>query len=609
MCTRKKVNEYFSFLVFRRKVFMKKILVTFIFVYSLIFTCAAAPGRLYTDEEIDFLKARLLTRLENNLSSYLGEIKYSVFLKLNTKAIEPQEKNTELLSLYMLDKQTIKEGVSTQTKFIEEAIVKIIIYEKLEGSVNKEIQDIVESTLEGQKVKVKISFKESTNSLLDKNIKSTKDLPNENESFFTKVYNKHLSEVIKLVGNLILGVSALFGVFIFARFLRTPLNTIAESVKSMSPVNSPNSSGDPKEITTSIVDYKETSEKFKENLGMFKEILLDNPSVVASLILKDEMNAAGIKKLLPYVYEKKYSDVIKEHFNETHFSTMEQSGKVFNDHVDFVLWFERTMEVLSLVVLNKHKNVLSAIPEIQMEIIKKIPSMLLRKYLDENRYSLTYQVVMDLLHGEEKREFLKTLDVEEWKIAFEVSDVSENEIKIEVEKIIQFSKTSMIEDDIVSAVQIQSSLIIPSLLSVISHKKLNTQDAFIESLSVVSDETVHLIKESFWTPRDLQLVPEAILQDQMRLNAADEKCMIIHSMPEDIAEFLINYSMDGKAREIVKSHLKNKNSDFNDEKSEVLGAKFIMDLFKLHKRGAYKLIEKSNVLDMKINDKSDIKAA
>ena len=49
-----------------------------------------------------------------------------------------------------------------------------------------------------------------------------------------------------------------------------------------------------------------------------------------------------------------------------------------------------------------------------MEIIKKIPSMLLRKYLDENRYSLTYQVVMDLLHGDEKREFLKTLDVEEW---------------------------------------------------------------------------------------------------------------------------------------------------------------------------------------------------
>ncbi|MDO9181324.1 MAG: hypothetical protein Q7U04_02895 [Bacteriovorax sp.] len=564
-----------------------------------------ASEKLYTDQEIELLKTKLSSKLESNLTSYLGKIKFSVFLKLNTNTIKPKSNGpiigNELNSIYLLENQIIKEEVSLQDKSIANASVKVVVYEALNDSINKEIEEITTSTLDSIKTSVKVSYLESTRSFFDQATNESKDLI----SFIKGIANKHVPEVMRLIGVLIFALVAVFGVVIFALLLKGPLYSIAESFKNFTAKGGlsgktnadkdKDKDGD-KNKESLIIDHREASDKFKENLVIFKNILLDKPLEIANLVTKNEKNASGIKKLLPYVFEKKYCDEIKANFKETHFSLMENSGFNFVNNIDFFTWFDETIEALSMDVLKIKKNILSGIPDVQLGVIKRIPAPVFRSYLQDNANSASYHIIMDLLEGSDRSEFLKDLDLDEWKIAIDVNDISESEIMEEVEKIINFSSTSLRSNDVVSASEIHSSLIIPSLLSVIYFKKLKVQDDFLDSLSSISEDSIKSIREVFWAPRDILSVPQNVLKESMRKYDVEEKSMIIFSMPIDIGNFLIASAIDGKAKEIVQDNLKNPNSDFNEEKAEVLGAKFISNLLIAYKNGEFKLSEHAKTL-------------
>lgn len=556
----------------------------------------AKTDKLYSDQEIELIKTKMSSKLESNLSSYLGKIKFSVFLKLESKTVNSKQSDSlnRLNSIYLLENQIIKDELSLPDKSIDKASIKVVVYESLNDAINKEIQEIATSTMDGIKTTVKVSYLESTRSIYDQANIESKDL----FSFIKSILSKHLSEVMKLIGVLIFAIVAIFGVVIFARLLKGPLNSIAESIKSFSAKH--NQAGKPEEDKQKlhqIADHKELSDKFKENLVIFKNILIEKPLEIANLILKNEKNAAGIKKILPYVYEKKYCDKIKECFTGNHFAVIEKSSFNFESNVDFFSWFEEIIEFLSIETLKTRMNVLSAIPEAQLGVIKKIPRQLLKSYLDENSNPITYQIFMDLLEGEEKEEFLKGLDLDEWKIAIEINDISESEIMREIEAIINFASAPLRNADIVSASEIHSSLIIPSLLSVVHFKKLKLQDDFLDSLALVSEDSIKSIREVFWAPRDILRVPQQVLRDHMRAYDINQKAMIVYAMPVDIGDFLLETSMEGKVREIVKDSMIDKKKDFNDEKAEMVGATFISSLFVAYKSNDFKLTEHAKIVN------------
>lgn len=554
--------------------------------------------KLYSNEQLEALNADLNAKLNSNLTAYLGEIKFSVFLKLNSKMVKTKaNKKVEMQSIYLLDTPSLTENVSIEENLVENAEIKVVIYESLNDSINKEVEEIAKSTVDPIKSTVKISYLESTRLFYDQAANESKDL----FSFIKGVLNRNIPEVLRLIGVLIFAIVAIFGVVIFARLLKGPLNSIADSLKNFSKasVAASNKKEEKDEKEEEVVDHKEISEKFKENIIVFKNIILDRPLDIADLIVADEINASGIKKLLPYLYEKKYSDVIKENFKEIHFAQMGMTKYSFPTNVEFFKWFEETLQALSLKILNKSKNVLLNVSEEKQEALKKIPHTLFKSYLQSTGSSIAYQVVMDVLTGEEKSDFLKELDLEEWKIAFDVKDISEGEINSEIDSIIDYSKSTLRNDDSISASEINSTLVIPSLLGVVAFKKLKVQDDFLDSLAKISKESIQAVRDVYWTPRDVLSVPQAYLKEIMRGYDVAEKTMIIHSMPLDIANFLLSSSIEGKAKEIVVDSLQNKGPDFNEEKAEQLGAKFIKNLLVAYKKGEFKLNEFAKTLETK----------
>jgi hypothetical protein len=576
---------------------MNKFISAIILISLSINISFGSTKKLYSNEQLEALNTDLNAKLNSNLAAYLGEIKFSVFLKLNSKMVKTKaNKKVEMQSIYLLDTPSLTENVSIEENMVENAEIKVVIYESLNDSINKEVEEIAKSTLDPIVSTVKISYLESTRLFYDKAANESKDL----FSFIKGVLNRNIPEVLRLIGVLIFAIVAVFGVVIFARLLKGPLNSIAESLKNFSKASVATANkNDEKDKEEEVVDHKEISEKFKENIIVFKSIILDRPLDIADLILSDEINASGVKKLLPYLYEKKYSDVIKENFKEIHFAQMGMAKNSFNTNVEFFNWFEETIQTLSLKILNKNKNVLLSVSEEKLDELKKVPHTLFKSYLQSTGSSIAYQVVMDVLAGEEKAEFLKELDLEEWKIAFDVKDISESEINTEIDSILDYSKSTLRNDDSISANEINSTLVIPSLLGVVAFKKLKVQDDFLDSLAMISKESIQAVRDVYWTPRDVLSVPQAYLKECMRGYDVSEKTMIIHSMPIDIANFLLSSSIEGKAKEIVIDSLENKGSDFNEEKAEQLGAKFIKNLLVAFKKGEFKLNEFAKTLETK----------
>jgi hypothetical protein len=555
-----------------------------------------AAKKLYSNEQLEALKVDLNSKLNSNLTSYLGEIKFSVFLKLNSKSVKTKaNKKVEMQSIYLLDTPSLTENVEVEENLVQNAEIKVVIYESLNDSINKEVEEIAKSTVDPISSSVKISYLESTRLFYDQAANESKDL----FSFIKGILNRNVPEVLRLIGVLIFAVVAIFGVVIFARLLKGPLNSIADSLKNFSKSSAAAAANknEEKSKEEEVVDHKEISEKFKENLLVFKSIVLERPLDIADLIVADEINASGVKKLLPYLYEKKYSDAIKENFKDVHFAQMGYTKHTFTSNIEFFKWFEDTIQNLSLKILNKSKNVLLNVSDEKLEELKNVPHTLFKSYLHSTNSSIAYQIVMDVLTGEEKADFLKELDLEEWKIAFDVKDITENEINSEIDNIIEYSKSTLRNDDSISANEINSTLVIPSLLGVVTFKKLKVQDDFLDSLAVISKESIQAVRDVYWTPRDVLSVPQSYLKETMRGYDVSEKAMIIHSMPIDIANFLLSSSIEGKAKEIVIDSLENKGADFNEEKAEQLGAKFIKNLLAAYKKGEFKLNEFAKTLE------------
>jgi hypothetical protein len=594
-------------------------LVFYIFISIILsLNCAsgATSNKLYTDDEVEIVKNKITSKLESNLASYLGKIKFSIFLKLNTQNEIAKQSTTQISSLYLIDNQAIKNEESKKNIYITSATVKVVIYESLKTTLNKEIEEIVSATFDNVKVNIKISYLSSTRPLYDSTSNSLQsNIKTNPDDFFTLIklnIIKHTAELIRLFGMLMIGVCGVLSLFVFGKILKTPLNNLADSAKAfgtkqsaVSKNNNTNSTN--KEAKEYVNVPKSAIDKFNENVKLFKNILLDNPKGIAFLAIQSETNAAGIRKLLPHLYEKKYCDLIKDTFTDEHFKLMTTSKKVFDNDTAYYSWLEEIIESLSIDVFNKRKNILSGITEDQLKVIKNITFVQFKKYLDEFGCSTTYQIAMDLFEGEKKDEFLRSLGIDQWKIAFEVKDIDEQEISKEVSKIIHYSLSSKIDDEMVTASKIQTGLIVPSLLAVVSYKKLKMQDDFLDSLSAISSDTVKAIRESFWAPRDLYNVPESILKEKLRSYNIESKVMIIYSMPADVRDYLVAKILEGNAREIIKDNLNNLGNDFNEEKAELLGVQFIDMMFKQYSSGLFKLNITPKTVSLVSDLESDLK--
>lgn len=574
---------------------MKKLVFTITFLLLGLQSVLAQQSGTFTRSELVKYKSDLEVKLKHNLKEYLGDIKFSVFTTIDSRKVKAKTNQSDLFLLGVQD--------STEEEVrIHRVQAKVMIFESLNKAFDKEVENIVNYTAEPFQVDLKISYIESTR-YYSEQLKNHSD---DSLSFLQKLLKNNSSEIINLIGLLLLAIVGLFGVVILARLLKGPLNLIAESFKDLANKNveSKVEKEDDFKKTPELTEpeMQEISLKFKDNLKILKEIIMQKPSEIGEVINKSDKDAAGVKKVIPYIYEKKYIESLKAALPLEEFKKVNEASYRFDTMTDFFQWFNSTIESLSITSLTVSWAVVEKLPSEMLHDLLKVPSDFLVEYAHERKETEVYQVVIDLLNGGDKEKFTGQLDIDVWKQIVKSNDLESLRIHEIAKDILEKSSASNQSLEIVSAQKVQDSVIIPTLLNILPYKPLKIQDDFLASLGTASSDVVEVLRERFWTPRNLLRVPKDNLVEAMRNYSVEEKVKLLAVMPEDVKNYLFELLPAGKVKVVVEDRLKsNSDSDIVDEKT---AKAFIETIFSDYQKGLFSI--NKMILEPKTSAKTSV---
>lgn len=554
-------------------------------LYLLMFTQAFAFEQKMNSESLEAFKVNKGKLLEKSLANYLGKIKFSSFVNYKTKTIKEKKKVEGLKSLYLFDQTTTLE---TEDLFeISSIEVKVIVFENIKNVFDKEINNIVESVFDNKKIKISISYTESTRPYYEilNNPENVTDI----SSFLKSILARHISEVVRLFGVVIFCIVAILGIFIFARLLKGPLNSMAESLKNFSKVKSEPKVAEVDDVATKKIEEVERGEiktSFEHNLKIFEALIHDRADAIAELVLINSINASGIRKTLPYIYNQALLSKLKEHLTNLHMLKLSETIFEFPNNKEYMIWFNSIVERLSLGAVIDSKCILAGVSGEKVDILKKIPTSILKKYIEQDADPVSLQIILDLLSGEQKINFMQALQMEEWKLAIDVKDVTLEIVNAHVDSLITFNQAGAWAGVSASAEKLSHDLVIPNLISILKIKKLKEQDAFLDELSSVSPDVIKKVQLSFWTPKMLLLIPVTNLKDYLLNLTVEDKVTLFVSLPEDVSRYMLDNVLEGKQQLIVKDLI---SSEKNSE--DIVGQKMLIDLRESYLKNEFELIE------------------
>ena len=472
--------------------------------------------------------------------------------------------------------------------------IRVIVYESLDDALNKEIEDIVVNSIHPYKVlvKPKIEYMESTRYFSQQLEKSGDDVL----SLYETILKNNSVEIIRLIGTFFLCLVMLFGIVIIANLAKGPLLLIAESFRNFAKdyhrsnnqkVNDQKDKVEEEDPSDRVL--LQSSYKFKSNLKIFKDQLIASPEEVNKIILSDEKGMVGIRKLVPYIYEKKYLEILKGVLSKDDLINITDCDFKFESEHEFYNWFNSIIENLTLKFLSKTKTIIDRLPTKKMEEVLKIDEDIIIEYAKENETPLGYHIALDTLKGKQREIFITNLEIEQWKDVISTEDIDNEQILAEVEDLIEFAKNNDSIGDEISSQVIKTNLVLPSLLKILPLKTLKIQDNFVQSLSGVSKNIMFDLRENYWTPRNILEVPVEHLKEILRDCDVDQKFAILKSMPSDVSQFLESVIPEGRVKEIILDRLKDVPDETLESKFDIIGKEFINKLFTDYKNAKFKI--------------------
>lgn len=554
----------------------------------------------YTYLELENYKINKSKEVEKNLTSYLGKIKFSSFVTIDSRKTIFKKQVESVKSLYLIDPN--RQNETEEEQYVINSIeVKVIVYENVQSAFNKEINNIANSVFNGHKIKTIILYADSTRSYYE--LLNNTDGVTDFQGLIKSIITRHISEVMRLFGVLIFSIVAIFGVVIFARLLKGPLNSMSESLKNFSKNKNDSKLNEAKSgdvLNNDQNKYEEINLNFKHNLKIFELLIVDRSESIADVILESSINATGIKKTLPYIYNISLLTKLKEQLTNLHVLKLSESNFEFKNHQDYMIWFNMIVEKLSLAAVIESKNILINIESSKLERLKKIPLSILKRYIEEVQNPIAIQIVLDTITGDQKIRFIQTLNIEDWKLAVNVNDVTYDEVLENVESLLRFGEQSTPVGILATADKLSIDLVIPNLVNILKLKKLKDQDLFLEELGSVSPNIINKVRERFWTPFMIQTVPLVNLKEHLLRYTVEERVNILSVLPVNVSNYIIENAIEGKSKIIVQDLLSS-----GQNKDEALALKFLIELHEAFSKNEFELIKLQETSKKLMNEEID----
>lgn len=557
-----------------------------------------APAMEYSNTEIINLESFYKTQLNNDLKRYLGDVEFNVFLKSSIDEVGAEATNKEKPQedLYISGLLPTLTPKALQTEKLEKrytiskVALQIHVFKNIPESAINVVKDIAMQAMGNIPASVNVKF---VDQFIEK--ESSKEVASKDKSFL----EQHKTEIFDLIGKIVVGVMAVLGAIIFANAFKSPLGSMADSMKNYSFVKTTamqQATSNAQKEAEKPVERKPKEvhpfhhELFFKNLEIFKQVLKDSPQSILETINQDSIGFLGMKPLLVYLETEDLKENLKSILSGDSYKNLlkTNSQEIFPEQLSFYTWFNQFVENLILLTIGSGNKFLGSVDKKSLTMLYLSDKNKLMEYLTINRNKISLKLIVNFLDENARNALVESFSETDWELFINDQDIIEDDIKSEVTDIERFLfKPEKAGEKGISSTVVVESIILPSVVAYLKRASIQQGYDRIQLLKKDNSWLVEQVHAEVWTAAELLRIPTNILAEQIKETEVTLRKEILIPMPADVRDYLLSAFPEGNAKKILTDELK-RQTNIVDEN---VARSFIDTLRVKFKEGAFKFVE------------------
>ncbi len=570
---------------------MKKV---FYIVFLLALHLKVLHAEIAVDWDIKRLEDKFRSEAELGLKEYLGPTKkFKVYIQVIGKKNTEEKKSADYRDSefgYLSIADSYQDIKVSEKVMVKSIAADIFIYDKVDKNTLKNIRKIATGAMKGFPSSINLNVMPSPPTLEE----NTNDL---NQPFnFKKIFLEHLSDILKLISNLIISAIGLLGIYLLSRALIAAFKSISEAIK-----NDPTNNKEHKKEDDSVTEEEDKEDEINTDHQKFEEILNNQieiqhersleivktclrtaPHVFKQVLVRNDENFQGFKVLLPQIVE--FTSKLKEIISIELWKKIDSIDGI-NESL-FGRWLNRFAEDLSIAQMTD-TGYFSC--HIESTLFEKIHSAKLSHLIEASikvNSCILFKFLLDFLPSNESINLMKHFDDKTWSKILSERQVNPIQLNKDISEMLE-TVEAIVEKDKREINDHDFSRIFSNPLSLfLKDKDFEEAEEFFKIISYSAPELSESIKAKFWTPRMLFRIPKDYLTEKFNILSVEGRVLILLGVQEDLREHLLTCIPEGKVMTIVTDQY-SRDFDIQDERQKSRSTKTIKDFLNALKEDLY----------------------
>ena len=330
---------------------------------------------------------------------------------------------------------------------------------------------------------------------------------------------------------------------------------------------------------------------YGRNIGIIKESLAQDPMLFLRALIEGDHDLCGCKWLLPNLTSDE-QDLLRRYLGVKRVARI---AEIDSDSIDFepTSWLQDFVERLMLKRIQDRTIVEKAVGPDRTVKLYLMPSKQLAEAARQLNTPASWRILSEFASKEELEKVLAELPTEQWQTIVQGAALDSESISITADQILsRLSEASDAVSDERSS--FYSKTLLDPVLRSLSEKEFGKEEEFLDQVGSQAPELIAMVHERFWTPRDLDRVPESVLTQLMKKIRNEQRVALLYALPEAYSQRLQELLPQGNVRTIVMDQLaraKQRNNP-NELRDAVLASREILEnLRQQHMAGVFKLTD------------------
>ncbi|HLE01118.1 MAG TPA: hypothetical protein VJB59_12715 [Bdellovibrionota bacterium] len=329
---------------------------------------------------------------------------------------------------------------------------------------------------------------------------------------------------------------------------------------------------------------------YSRNVQIIKEALAQNPLLFLRAVNDSDQELWGIKWLLPNLTGDE-QETVKKFLG---MARVRRMAEIPND-ADFgeqTAWLQDFVERLVLNKIRERTLVERALGSEKTARIFLIKPEHLSTIGKQLNTPGTWRILSEFLPRENFDKLIKEMPQSELQNLIDAARAEITAVAQAADQIIATAGEVPEEQQTEERAQFYSQTLLDPILNSLASKNFGEDDEFLDRISEQAPELATMVRERFWTPRDLASVADEALGLVLRTLRNEQRAAFIFALPAPHSERVESLLPQGNVRTIVTDQLTRmrQRNDANEIRNALSTARNVIEsLRKDHASGKFKL--------------------